>query len=92
MERRLLRHSAVGGRHLATSLCVLISITFYMCVVFGVKVFKKTDLREFASLLTAFTRCFAFSRFFFAFLRFFAFCRLRKTGPAFFNESAALRE
>jgi hypothetical protein len=55
-------------------------------------VFKKTDLREFASLLTAFHALFCLFARFFAFLRFFAFYRLRKTGPAFLNESAALRE
>jgi hypothetical protein len=77
-------------------ICVRIFIIFYMFVVFGVMVFKKTDLREFASLLTALsTRCFAFSRAFLPFCasRFFAsFCRLRKAGPAFLNDESALRE
>ena len=44
------------------------------------------------SLLTAFHTLFCLFARFFAFLRFFTFYRLRKTGPAFLNESAALRE
>jgi hypothetical protein len=45
-----------------------------------------------ASLVTAFHALFCLFARFFAFLRFFSFCRLRKIGPAFLNESAALRE
>jgi hypothetical protein len=74
---------------------VLISIIFYMFVVFGVMMGDGCSRRqtcENASLLTAFHTPFCLFALFFPFLSFFAFCRLRKTGPAFFNESAALRE
>jgi hypothetical protein len=66
-------------------ICVLIFIIFYMSVVFGVMV-------SFASLLTAFHTLFhAFSRAFLPLCAPLPPAVCEKTGPAFLNESAALR-
>jgi hypothetical protein len=75
---------------------VLISIIFYMFVVFGVMMDDGCSRRqtcENASLLTAFhTRRFAFSRAFFPFCASLPSAVCEKRALPFFNESAALRE
>jgi hypothetical protein len=90
MERRLLRHSAVNA------VVVVLHLRAHLHHLLHVRCLWRHDVQEErpanASLLTAFHTLFCLFARFFAFLCFFAFCRLRKTGPAFLNESAAQRE
>jgi hypothetical protein len=71
-------------------ICVLIFISFYMFVVFGVMMSKKTDLRMRACWRLS-ARCYAFSRAFLPLCAPLPPAVCEKAGPAFLSESAALR-